>query len=169
MSSIFNSLEEERDFSVKIANMYLSGLSLREIASRVNLSHITVRRYLKEKLPLYVPSLAAKVENKMDSNIPKSIQDETITKRVLESYFMLVNEGKTLSEIASEKGVGLMVTTRDLTKRLIMLHDVAPEVVTKQMLEKAAEVLKKHSYENLKLGAALSTENQERSEDGRFK
>ena len=62
-----------------------------------------------------------------------------------------------------------MVTTRDLTKRLVMLHELAPEVVTKQMLEKAAEVLKKHSYENLKLGAALSTENQERSEDGRFK
>ena len=169
MSSIFNSYEEEKEFSIKIANMYLQGLSLREIANRVNLSHITVRRYLKEKLAMYNRGLAARVNEKMDSNIPKSIRDELVSKRVLESYFMLVNEGKTINEIAIAKGVSLMVTTRDLTKRLVMLHEIAPEVVTKEMLEKAAEVLSTHSLENLKLGAALSPDNQARSENGRFK
>ena len=169
MSSIFNSFEEEKEFSIKIASMYLNGLSLREIASRVNMSHITVRRYLKEKLPMFDRILASEVKEVMENNIPKSIHDELVNKRVLESYFMLVNEGKTINEIAKEKGVSLMVTTRDLTKRLVMLHGIAPEVVTDEMLNKAAKVLNNHSLENLKIGAALSAENQARSENGRFK
>ena len=168
MSSIVSSIDEEKAFLVNIANMYLDGYSLREIAKKVNLSHVTIHKYLREKLVQYDPLLASEVMEEMSKNTPKSIYNEEVTKRVLESYFMLVNDGKTLAEIAMAKNVSIMVTTRDLTKRLLMLHQIAPSVVTKQMVSRAAEVLSEHSLENLKLGGLSTTENQERDKQGRF-
>ena len=160
--------EEEMTLTLKIANMYLDGNSFREIAQQVKLSHVSVRRYLLEKLRHYNPSLANEVLEEINSNTPKSIHDGKVIKRVLTSLSKLVNENKTVEQIAGEMGVSTFTTYRDLTTRLKMLHEVAPENVSEEMLAAAAAVLNSHSLANLENGSMMSAEHQDRDVNGRF-
>jgi len=132
-----------------IAQMYLEGKSLREIAGEINVSHITVRKYLLEDLFDYNPILYEKVYNKMQDNKPKTIGDKAVVDRIVRSYYMLVNNNMTLEEIAKVENVGLFVIYRDLTTRLFRLNKLMPDIVTSEMVSNVSEILRKHSMDNL--------------------
>ena len=82
---------------------------------------------------------------KMLDNKEKTIEDETVRLRVLEAYRLLVEEGKTISEIATILDSTENTIYRDLTKRLKELSEIAPRVVTKDMVKYVNETLKVHS------------------------
>lgn len=82
---------------------------------------------------------------KILDNKEKTIEDETVRLRVLEAYRLLVEEGKTISEIATILDSTENTIYRDLTKRLKELSEIAPRVVTKDMVKYVNETLKVHS------------------------
>ena len=131
------------------AQMYLNGLSLRQISSEVGLSHVSVYHHLTRDLQKYNVILFDKVAAKLEENQPKSIKDPAICQRVLRAYRALVLENKTIDEIASEFKEPFFVIYRDLTTRLNALHKVAPETVTKEMIETSENILSQHSMANL--------------------
>lgn len=134
---------------IKQAELYLSGMSYREIAEEYKVSHITIRNNLVNRLRNINPSLYDKVMDQVEKNTEKNVRDADVQKRVLESYRLLVDENMTIKKISSILEVNEYVTYRDVTKRLKSLYQLAPEVVTKEMLDKAQEVLTRHSDANL--------------------
>ena len=137
--------EEEKSYIINQADLYLSGKSLREIAEIIGKSHITVRNNLTNKLKYADASKYEKVMEKILDNKEKTIEDETVRLRVLEAYRLLVEEGKTISEIATILDSTENTIYRDLTKRLKELSEIAPRVVTKDMVKFVNETLKVHS------------------------
>lgn len=137
--------EEEKSYIINQADLYLSGKSLREIAEIIGKSHITVRNNLTNKLKYADASKYEKVMEKILDNKEKTIEDETVRLRVLEAYRLLVEEGKTISEIATILDSTENTIYRDLTKRLKELSEIAPRVVTKDMVKYVNETLKVHS------------------------
>lgn len=133
----------------KQAEMYLSGLSLREIAANTEQSHVTIRRNLTVKLKDIDLKLYKQVMNKMEENTPDSISKEEVVERVLAAYNKLILENKTVVEIADELDSTEFTIYRDLTKRLPALKAARPDLVDDKMLELTQEVLKRHSAINL--------------------
>lgn len=142
-------MEEEKNILINQANMYLKGMSFREIAKKVGQSHVTVRDNLTNKLKNMDPSLHSKVQAKVAENSEKTIKDSEVRNRVLASYKLLVEENKTIAQIANALDVTENVTYRDLTSRLTMLHEAYPEFVTSDMLTQTKIVLQKHSLSNI--------------------
>ncbi len=142
-------MEEEKNILINQANMYLRGMSFREIAKEVGQSHVTVRDNLTNKLKNMDPSLHSKVQAKVAENSEKTIKDSEVRNRVLASYKLLVEENKTIAQIADALDVTENVTYRDLTSRLEMLHEAYPELVTSSMLRQTKIVLQKHSLSNI--------------------
>lgn len=134
---------------LKQAELYLSGMSYREIAAEYKVSHITVRNNLVNRLRNINPVLYDKVMDQVEKNTEKNVRDEIVQKRVLASYEMLVNKNMFIKDIANQFEVNEYVTYRDVTKRLKDLHLIAPDVVTEEMLNKAREVLNRHTDANL--------------------
>ena len=130
--------------------MYLNGLSLRQIANEVGLSHVTIRKILTHELEKYDKSLFLKVSDTLKNSGSKSIKNPEVLKRVLRAYYSLINDNKTYLQIANDEHVSKFVIQRDLTDRLVKLNKIAPEIITYQMLKKANEVLNLHSLNNLK-------------------
>ncbi len=142
-------MEEEKKILINQANMYLNGMSFREIAREVGQSHVTIRDNITNKLKNMDPSLHSKVQAKVVENSEKTIKDSEVRNRVLASYKLLVEENKTVAQIADALDVSENVTYRDLTSRLDMLHDAYPELVTSSMLRQTRIVLQKHSLSNI--------------------
>lgn len=139
--------EEEKALVLKQANLYLEGYSLREVAALTGQSHVTVRRNFQEKLK-EVGHIYVQVMAKMQDNLPESIKNKDVMKRVLEAYDLCVNHNMTVLEIAEKLGTTEMVIYRDLTKRLKQYHEIDSYTVNREMIEKVALSLKNHSISN---------------------
>lgn len=140
--------EDEKKYLIDQANLYLQGKSLREIATIIGKSHITVRNNLTKKLKEADPRIYLEVMEKLTDNQEKTIEDKIVRKRVLEAYYLLVEKNKTIKEIANILSTTENTIYRDLTSRLNQMNVLNSELVTSQMLEKASNVLKKHSLYN---------------------
>ena len=121
--------EEFKNFLINQANMYLDGMSFREIAKEVGQSHVTVRDNITNKIKDVAPDVYWKVQEKIEANSEKTIKDSDVRNRVLASYKLLVEENKTITEIATFLETTENVIYRDLTSRLGMLHEEYPELV----------------------------------------
>lgn len=140
--------EEDKALVLRQANMYLGGGSLRQIANATGVSHVTVKRNFDVKLQYYNLETYYKVQEKLIDNRPATIDDEKVIKRVMEAYELLVNQDKTVIEIADSLGTTPFTIYRDLTKRLAMLKEIAPKLVTEEMLVNVSEALSRHSVNN---------------------
>ena len=96
-----------------------------------NALNLLLRNNLTNKLKYADASKYEKVMEKILDNKEKTIEDETVRLRVLEAYRLLVEEGKTITEIATILDSTENTIYRDLTKRLKELSEIAPRVVTK--------------------------------------
>lgn len=131
------------------AKMYLGGgKSLREIAKLTNQSHVTVKRNFDVRLKDINLTLYLKVQEKLADNREDTVEDEKISARVLTAYNLLVNENKTIIEIAEELGSTEFTIYRDLTKRLVLMVKIAPQLVTIEMVDNVKNVLRQHSLDN---------------------
>lgn len=140
--------EEEKNYIIRQADMYISGKSLREIAEIIGKSHITVRNNLTKKLR-YADAIKYEiVMEKLEYNKEKSIEDEEVRTRILDAYELLVLKNKTISEIATDLGTTDNIIYRDLSERLQELNKVAPDIITNDMVKKVDETLRNHSIRN---------------------
>ncbi len=130
------------------------GKSLREIAALTGQSHVTVKRNFDVRLKVYSLSLYYDVQEKLVQNQPETIEDEKVSERVLLAYDLLVNQDKMVIEIAEELNTNEFIIYRDLTKRLPMIHQISPQLVSEEMLKNVELTFKRHSNEN-----AHSTKN----------
>lgn len=143
-------MKNEKEMAlIKQANMYLKGMSFRDIASLVGLSHVTVRDNITNKIKDINPSLYEEVLKKIDENSEKTINDPNIRNRVLASYKLLVENNKTVKEIATLLKESEYTIYRDLTIRLDKLKVEYPNLVSQDMVNNAKSILKKHSKDNL--------------------
>ena len=140
--------EERKEFLLKQADMYLSGMSYRQIAKEVGQSYVTVRDNITTKIRYVDANKYSKVLSKIEANKEKSIDDASVRERVLEAYRLLTEENKTVVEIAKILGATEFIIYRDLTKRLKMLNETAPEIVSEEMLKNVKKTLENHSAEN---------------------
>lgn len=141
--------EEEKEFLLKQANMYLSGMSFREISKEIGISHVSVRTNITKKIKDVEPQIYEMVMNKISENTEKTINDSEVRERVLMAYKLLTEENKTILEIAKTLNTTEFTIYRDLSVRLAMLKDIAPDIVTEEMLEKVAIVFQKHYLANI--------------------
>ncbi len=141
--------EEEKNFLLKQADMYLSGMSFRQISKEVGQSHVTVRDNITSKIKNIDPNKYDEVIKKIFDNSEKTIKDDEVRERILEAYKLLTEENMTVVEIANSLKTTEFTIYRDLTKRLKMLNEAAPQVVTFEMVTKAAAALQKHQLDNL--------------------
>ena len=133
--------EEEKNYIIRQADMYLSGMSYRQIAKIVGQSHVTVRTNITERLKKVAPEKYYEVLE----NTEKTVKDCEVRERILTSY-KLLTENKTIVDIANILGTTEFTIYRDLTKRLIELSEIAPEIVTEEMVKIAERILKEHSH-----------------------
>ena len=138
--------EEKKMFLLKQADMYLSGMSYRQIAKVVGQSYVTVRDNLTVKIRYIAPNKYMEVMEKIEENKEKSIEDASVRERVLEAYRLLTTENNTVIEIADILGTTEFTIYRDLTKRLNELNNIVPEIVTEEMLRKVGILFKEHSH-----------------------
>lgn len=138
----------EKEFILKQADLYLSGLSLREISKSSKQSHVTVRNNLTKRLKEVNTQKYYEVLDKIDSNKVKSINDIVVVERVLKAYELLVNYDYNVKEIAEVLNSTEFTIYRDLTNRLVLLNNLYPDVISREMLERVALVLARHSMEN---------------------
>ena len=157
-----------KDFEIEIANMYLDGMSLREIGEAVGLSHVAVSNHLDKQLPYYNNALWMEVQFQKHARIPKSVDDEEVQERILESFGLLINYDWTIKQIAEDMQVSPNTTYRDLTTRLVSLRDKHPDKVNDSMIMMAASRLESHAKDNLTPGNNGLYETQDRDDYGRF-
>ena len=138
--------EEKKEFLLKQADMYLSGMSYRQIAKEVGQSYVTVRDNITTKMKSFDSDKYDEVLKKIDDNKEKTVDDSAVRERILEAYRLLVAENKTVIEIADILGATEFTIYRDLTKRLKELNNIAPEIVTEEMLRKVGIFFKEHSH-----------------------
>ncbi len=138
----------EKEFILKQADLYLSGLSLRDISKSSKQSHVTVRNNLTKRLKEVNIQKYYEVLDKIDSNKVKSINDIVVVERVLKAYELLVNYDYNVKEIAEVLNSTEFTIYRDLTNRLVLLNNLYPDVISREMLERVALVLARHSMEN---------------------
>ena len=110
-------------FLLKQADMYLSGMSYRQIAKVVGQSYVTVRDNLTVKIRYIAPNKYMEVMEKIEENKEKSIEDASVRERVLEAYRLLTTENKTVIEIADILGTTEFTIYRDLTNRLNEINE----------------------------------------------
>lgn len=135
--------DEERNKKViEVANYIIENKSsTRRAAEQFNISNATVSDWMNYLLKNLNNSKFLKVQEVLNGNKPKTIDDIKVKKRVLEAASLIIQE-HTVLEIASELGVSANVINEDLQTRL-------PRI-SKELYEKVRIVLKKHSMSNLK-------------------
>lgn len=162
--------EKRKELILKVAEYaVMNEASTREIANVFWFSHVTAHNLLtkglkklceedstKENLNLY-----NEVQEVLDNNKAKSIEDENIKNRVIRATKLFIS-GLTIDEIAQELDSTFFTVYRDLTVRLPKIEDM-----DKDILKKVSDTLKQNKEENLKIGSYMSVENQKRDK-GRF-
>lgn len=144
--------EEKLDRETKEqAYLYLDGISLREIAKRYKVSHVTVHYNLSYRLGKIDKTLYEKVGEKLESNRSSklSIKESDVVERILNAYRLLVFEDKSVEEISKILKTPYLVIYRDLTIRLRNINAIAPEIVTESMCTLVEEIFRKHVTDNL--------------------
>ena len=162
--------EERKTLILKIAEyavMYEA--STRKIGKVFGFSNVTahnlltkgLERLCKEEPTKENISIYNEVQEILDNNKAKSIEDENIKNRVLKATKLFIS-GLTIEEIAQKLDSTFFTIYRDLTVRL---HKI--ENIEKDLLKQVSDNLKANSEENLKLGSYMSVETQKRDK-GRF-
>lgn len=160
-------MEKSSSDLITEAEKYLQGVSLRQLSQIYHVSHVTIYDDLVNKLAKVDGKLHQEVIAALADRSPKSIKDKNVQKRVLTSYYMYVNEGNLIEEIANDLNVSYFTTYRDLEKRLVELHNFDSSLVTSEMIAKVKELMTLHANENLLEGNdAYLTEKRDSS--GRF-
>ena len=95
--------EEEKNYIIRQADMYLRGMSYRQIAKIVGQSHVTVRTNITERLKKVAPEKYYEVLEKIEENTEKTVKDSEVRERILTSY-KLLTENKTIVDIANILG-----------------------------------------------------------------
>lgn len=137
--------DEERRKRIILVGDYVSktGSSTRNTAKYFtenffSISNFTVSEYLKLYLKIN-PEEKNNIYNIIESNIPKSIEDEKIKNRVITASNMILN-GYTIEETAKELDSSFWETYRDIHYRLKKIDEDKYALIT--------QILKKHSNEN---------------------
>lgn len=132
--------EEERNRRVLMVGEYIknTGASTRKTAqyftrTYFNISNATVSDYCARFIKLR-PYEVDELREKIDSNIPKTIDDPIVKKRVLENAKLLLS-GLTVSEIAESTNQDFWTVYRDLTKRLKLISPELAEEVKAYLTE----------------------------------
>ena len=151
---------------VMAAHMYLDGNSLRGVAKIFNVSHVTVYYYFTNKLGRLNHLLASEVESALTDRASMSIKKEEVVKRILFSYDMFVNKHCSIMEISKQLNVSFFTTYRDLERRLYLLYEARPDLVSKEMVEKTRLLMTSHRLSNLTAGN--NSYLNEKRNNGRF-
>lgn len=135
--------EEERNKKViKIANYIIeNNSSTRKAAEQFGISNATVSVWMNYLLKNLNHKMFLNVQEVLNKNKPKTIEDIKVKKRVLEAA-KLIAQKYTVLEIANKLGVSVNVINEDLQTRL-------PRI-SKALYEEVRIELKKHSMSNLK-------------------
>lgn len=142
-------MRDDSGYLVEIANMYLSGSSLREIAGCYDKSHITIRNDLVNRLSDYNPKLYNEVRNAMEERLPDSLKKETVQNRVLRVISLYIEENLTVSQIAENIESTEFIVYRDLTIRAKNINKFVPGIFSEDDIKKIDETLENHKISNL--------------------
>ena len=115
-----------------ILDMLENGLSIREAARQHEVSRSGLHDYIQKKLPDISIKLYKRVFDLLVEHKSFSTTSKKVIEQVLKSYELLL-EGKNISQIANEQGVGENVVQRNLNARL--------ERIDKNKYEKAKQIL----------------------------
>lgn len=133
--------EERKVLILEIADYIIANkLSTRKTAERFGISNFSVSDYMNNRLIMLDPEKYKKVQEILNNNKPKTIEDDGIKTRVLEEA-KLINSGMTATEVAVSFGISVDVIHDDLTTRL-------PKI-DKELAACIAEKLKLNSINNL--------------------
>ncbi len=133
--------EERKELIFKIADYIITNnSSTRKTAEIFGISNFSVSDYMNDKLMLLDVEKYKKVQEILNGNKPKTIEDESVKTRILEET-KLINSGMTATEVANSFGISIDVIHDDLTSRL-------PKI-DKELAVCISEKLKLNSTNNL--------------------
>ncbi len=139
--------EEERNKRILMVGEYVktTGSSTRKTAeyftkTYFNISNATVSDYCVRYMKLR-PEEVEELRDRIDSNIPKKIDDPEVEQRVLGNTILFLN-GLTVSEIAEKTNQDFWTVYRDLTKRLRLLDSELYENVSSALTEDSRKNLR---------------------------
>lgn len=141
--------EQQKHYLVGIANLYLSGLSLRDIAKFNDKSHVSIRRDLTVILRRYDITLWQTVTDAMEDRQPDSLKKESVKNRVIEVIKLYLKKDKTVVQIAEELNSTEFVIYRDLVLRAPQINDYENGAVSKEDLIAIKQILTEHKEANL--------------------
>ena len=152
--------EERKEKTLEIANYIIDNKSsTRKAALHFGISNATVSDWMNFVLKKTDSQKFLIVSQILKQNRPKTVIDVQVRKRVITAA-QLIKQGYTVEEIAKAMNVSINVINEDLQTRLKRIN----EELYKDIKEKQAL----NSSNNLKIGSAMSVENQKRDENGRF-
>lgn len=110
--------EERKELILKIADYIITNKSsTRKTAKIFGISNFSISDYMNDKLMLLDVEKHKKVQEILNNNKPKTIEDESVKTRILEEA-KLINSGMTATEVANSFGISIDVIHDDLTSRL---------------------------------------------------
>lgn len=134
-------------------------ISTRSLAKQYGLSNYTISNLMGDFLNRYYPANYEKVHKILQGNIPKTIENIDIERRVLKVAKYAL-QGMTTKQIADKLGESINVIDEDLQTRL--------EKIDKEAYDQVLLIRSKHSLTNLNQGNPQYIE-QTRDEKGQFK
>lgn len=126
--------EEERNTLIlEIANYIInSKLSTRKVAEKFGISNFSVSDYMNNRLITLDPEKYKKVQQILNNNKPKTIEDIGVKTRILEAA-KLINSGMTATEVAATFGISVDVIHDDLTSRLPKIDKELAVCISKKL------------------------------------
>ena len=140
---------KDNSYIFSIAYLYLSGFSMRQIAEKLNISHITVRDYLYKLGPINI-ALQIQVLDEIELRSPDSLKKEFVRKRVIDAMNLFLANDLTIKEIADIMHSTEFITYRDLAVRLPHINEYLEDKVPNENIAKVLSLLKIHALSNLK-------------------
>ncbi len=136
---------------INAAYLYLDGLSLREIATKLGFSHVTIKANLDKNLKDLNYELWCEVKEKKEEKLNSdTIDDVNVQKRILLASKLLLDYDKTVLEIAQELNSTEFTIYRDLTKRIVLLSNKYPNLISIDTVHLVKNKLNEHKLNNLK-------------------
>lgn len=142
MAAIRFTHKERDEITIKIADyIILTGSSTRKTAVEFGLSNVTILTLMNKVLPNLDMQKYLKVQEILQRNKPKTINDEEVRNRVLESA-ELIKQGLTVGEIAKQKNLSVHIIYEDLQTRL--------QRISQDLYEEIKDIEMQNSLNNLK-------------------
>lgn len=140
--------DEERERRILLIGKYFienNDTSIRKTAQHFSekffpISVATVHDYL-QKYKKMVSGDAEEVEKIIKTNVPETVDDPKVRKRVLNNARIFLSENKSINQIAEECGETFWTIYRDLTSRL--------KKIDLQLSMEVQEKLTNHSEQNI--------------------